>query len=401
MTENSYLCKIIADAEGDEGYWMSILENDHHGITWKIEGPLVIFNYGIEADFYDPVVREARGIIINKETAEVVCWPFTKFGKYDEGYASSIDWSTARVQEKIDGSIVKLWFNKLTNEWQFSTNSMFDARKVIMQTYGVVEYNNTFYDLITQATNYNQIYWNSLDKDYTYIFELIGPGNRVVIPYENYFLYHTGTRSNLTGEEISVFIGISHPREFWLHSLDECIDYVANEFNNNASKVITSCDHEGFVVVDSHWNRIKVKSPIYMLIHSILNNSFVAKNKLVELLFDDRIDTRQLSIDYPGLASTFKWYDYQVARFKYEASSLMNIARRLDKLCNGDRKEIASRMKDERLKPVAFIALDNPDMTIEQFYEYWGIKKITRWIPDYPKTHYGNMFNGLYGDKEE
>ena len=38
----------------------------------KIELPLAIFNYGIEADFTNPVVQEARGIIINLDTLDVV-----------------------------------------------------------------------------------------------------------------------------------------------------------------------------------------------------------------------------------------------------------------------------------------------------------------------------------------
>lgn len=82
------------------------------GIGIKEESPYAIFNYAIGCDFSNPIVQEARGIIIDLENLDVVCWPFRKFGNYNESYADKIDWSTARVQEKIDGSIIKLWWDR-------------------------------------------------------------------------------------------------------------------------------------------------------------------------------------------------------------------------------------------------------------------------------------------------
>ena len=54
--------------------WHELLTDKH--ITLKESGKRVIFNYAIFADFTDPVVQEARGIIIDTETLDVVCWPF-------------------------------------------------------------------------------------------------------------------------------------------------------------------------------------------------------------------------------------------------------------------------------------------------------------------------------------
>ena len=192
-----------------------MFRDNHPDIKVKIELPLAIFNYGIEADFTNPVVQEARGIIINLDTLDVVCWPFRKFGRYDEPYADTIDWSTARVQEKIDGSIIKLWFNELTGEWQFSSNSMFRAEDAMIdQTTG-----RNLMDLIQKTPEYNGFdaergsffHEKELDKNTTYILELTSPENRVVVPYNNYHLRHTGTRDNTTGEEYRGYIGLSVP----------------------------------------------------------------------------------------------------------------------------------------------------------------------------------------------
>lgn len=117
----------------DHENWRELL--DELGIAIRGEYPFAIFNYGIGCDFSDPIVQEARGIIIDLENLDVVCWPFRKFGNYNESYADNIDWSTARVQEKIDGSIVKLWWNKVDGKWQFSTNSIINAKDAIANSF--------------------------------------------------------------------------------------------------------------------------------------------------------------------------------------------------------------------------------------------------------------------------
>ena len=75
-------------------------------------GDLVCFKYATEADFSDPLVCEARGIIIDVVQRVVVCWPFDKFFNVQEQYAADIDWNSARVLEKIDGSMIKLFWYK-------------------------------------------------------------------------------------------------------------------------------------------------------------------------------------------------------------------------------------------------------------------------------------------------
>lgn len=107
INRNSYICRFISEHEN----WRELL--DEMGIGIKEEYPFAIFNYTIGCDFSSPIVQEARGIIIDLENLDVACWPFRKFGNYNESYADKIDWATAMVQEKVDGSIVKLWWNRM------------------------------------------------------------------------------------------------------------------------------------------------------------------------------------------------------------------------------------------------------------------------------------------------
>ena len=130
MNEKSHLCNFIKNHPTD---WEAILTQSYK-IKIKHDGPYAIFVYDTECDFADPIVQESRGIIINTETLTVACWPFRKFGNHNESYADKIDWSSARVLEKVDGSIIKLWFDTLDGIWQFSTNGTIRAERAAIDT---------------------------------------------------------------------------------------------------------------------------------------------------------------------------------------------------------------------------------------------------------------------------
>ena len=110
-------------------------------------GDLVCFKYATEADFSDPLVCEARGIIIDVVKLVVVCWPFDKFFNVQEQYAADIDWNSARVLEKIDGSMIKLFWYK--GAWRFATSSTCDAGNAPVPGYKDLSYA----DIINKAEN--------------------------------------------------------------------------------------------------------------------------------------------------------------------------------------------------------------------------------------------------------
>lgn len=74
-------------------------------------------------------MKTAGGIILYRKDFSIACYPFDKFNNYDSGYAHKIDWVSVRVEEKIDGSLMKIWWNFLTNEWVLSTNGTIFAEK--------------------------------------------------------------------------------------------------------------------------------------------------------------------------------------------------------------------------------------------------------------------------------
>ena len=109
--------------------WRKTLEE--LSITIKEDESYLLLKYGITANFANPIVQECRGLILNKYTLEVVCHSFDKFGNFGESYAPEIDWTTARCQAKMDGSLIKVWYDK--GQWRVSTNGTIDAYKAELQ----------------------------------------------------------------------------------------------------------------------------------------------------------------------------------------------------------------------------------------------------------------------------
>ena len=77
MNKNSTLCNFIAQNTN----WKELLSSPPFDIKIKHgtgeNANLCIFNYNHRtSDFSIPEVQEARGIIINVKTQDVVCWPF-------------------------------------------------------------------------------------------------------------------------------------------------------------------------------------------------------------------------------------------------------------------------------------------------------------------------------------
>ena len=117
------------------------------------------------------------------------------------------------------------------------------------------------------------------------MFELVSPWTRVVVPWKDNDLYFLGVRDNKTFDEQLPF---SHelakkfktPKKFDLHTLDDCL----------AATKDMPWDEEGYVVVDKHFNRVKVKGAAYVAAHHLKNNGVMSTSRAVELARANEID---------------------------------------------------------------------------------------------------------------
>lgn len=255
--------------------WKDFLSNKPYNLNIKEDENLVIFNYNmIKSTLSNKAVQESRGLILEKDTWDIVCHPFNKFFNYGESNAHVINWKKAIVLEKIDGSFIKVYNYK--DEWKVATNGTINAFKAPVQN---DLYNGTYGDLFLEAINkldfFNfQDFTNSLDKGVVYFFELVSPYTRVVIPYSETEVFLLGARDKITDKEFfPEMFEFKVPKKYNISSIEGCI--------KAAEKL--PYDKEGYVVFDGK-HRLKIKSPAYLVEHHLKNNGALTKKRIIDLI---------------------------------------------------------------------------------------------------------------------
>lgn len=268
--------------------WEELLTAEPYNLKISEDGPYVMFKYNqLSSDFSNPIVQEARGIIFRKGQWEnPVCWAFNKFFNSAEPNAAELDWSTAFVTEKVDGSLIKVWWD---GDWKISTNGTIDAFKANCNDIKMPNFGKYFVDVILKYYPSCSHFLGNLVEDLTYMFELVGPYNRVVVPYEEPDIYFLGARNKFTGEEYNCldedvrFLGMQRfkrPAVYPLTSLEDCIALTES----------FEWDQEGVVAGDANFNRVKIKSPDYVMAHFARNNNVITRKHLISIILKNEVE---------------------------------------------------------------------------------------------------------------
>lgn len=281
--------------------WEELLTKDPYNLKISRDNGYIMFKYNqLSSDFSIPEVKEARGIIFRESDWKCVCHAFDKFMNAEEPNSDldKIDWNTASVQEKIDGSLIKVWYD---NGWNISTNGVIDAFKAPLECEdkNLDSYGKLFIECLHKMGIDEHEFFGSLCDLGTYIFEMVSPYNRVVIDYNEFKLYLLGIRDNLSGQEFFVDRINMHgvdgvletlwdmfptPKRYKLTSYEDVVK-AANELNPNNDIL-----NEGFVVCDDNFNRVKVKSFVYVKAHRLGNGGVVSDLKLIDLVLQGEED---------------------------------------------------------------------------------------------------------------
>lgn len=231
---------------------------------------LVFLKYNqIESPMAEPVVQECRGLILDEaDDWRVVSFPFRKFFNYGEGHAAAIDWQTASVYEKLDGSLMTLYWYR--GEWRVASNGLPDASGSV---YG---HDGTFADLFWETWNHMGLELPPAQcRAECFMFELMTPHNRVVVPHTESKLVCIGGRNLATlAERNAIYLGgvFDWPlvRSLPIRTVADCVA---------AAEAINPMESEGFVVCDGNFNRVKVKSPQYVAL-AHMKDQFSARRML-------------------------------------------------------------------------------------------------------------------------
>jgi hypothetical protein len=235
------------------------------GVTYP---NLVTLKYSqIESPMAEPLVRECRGIVLDRDDDwRCVARGFDKFFNYGEPLAADIDWTTATVQEKLDGSLCLVyWYD---GGHRVATTGHPEAGGPVGSCVG------TFADLFWRAveecaesgvfclTRGARAPWPGPKA--TALFELCAPENRVVVPHSSRRVVALGARDVETGEERRApegrVAGIEGVRSFPLTSMPD----VLATFD-----ALDPLAQEGYVIVDGAFRRVKVKHPGYVALHHL------------------------------------------------------------------------------------------------------------------------------------
>lgn len=373
MNYLTHIGKFISENED----WKEILSNEPYNLKISFDGEYVLMKYDMRtADFSSPIVREARGIIFKVGEWEYpVCHPFNKFFNYGETFSDDVDWNSAVVSEKIDGSLMKLWFD---DKWHLSTNGSIDAYKTTFN-----DRDNTFGELFETALLYNGITLTELTRDlntnYTYMFELVSPINRIVIPYETTDIYYLGRREKYTDKEYPFFLedpnivfgkNIKTPKVYRMNTLSQVLSVSAD----------LPWDEEGYVVCDKLCNRVKIKSPKYVLAHYNLTNRAVSFKNFVQIVLQGEVEEfKQYAV--PDILATLNRAIEVVNRFRLECENAKKV---VTELRSEDRSYIASVINTypANIKPFMFLNIEK-DLSFDQWTSAWEIGKWMKFLGRY------------------
>jgi RNA ligase len=300
------------------------------------ELPLYIYNYTAKAQYenvWNETTLTCRGLICD-EAGHIYARPFRKFFNLEQ--VEQLPDEPFEVTEKLDGSLgIMYWYEGqpfIATRGSFDSDQAREANKMLC--------------------NYNIA---GLDPEYTYLFEIIYPENRIVVDYGNrrelvmLAAIHTGS-----GYETPLWI-LSQHRD-WPHvvsyepmSMDELRNY-------------TVSNKEGFVLRFMNGLRVKVKLTEYVRLHKLLTgitertiwrDYLMPGNDIAPLL--DRVPDEFNT----WLQTTVSNLRNQYARVELQAHSTFNFINRNIKPAN--RKEFAIAAAESSFAPILFNMLDGKD----------------------------------------
>ena len=227
---------------------------------------LVLLKYDmVDSDMKDPLVRQCRGLILDEANGWMcVTRPFDKFFNLGEPLAADIDWASAKVLEKVDGSLMQLyWYD---GAWRVASSGSPDASGSV----GMAQL--TFADLFWQVFQDQAMQLPyAADKDVTFLFELTTPENRVVCGYEGRRLTLLGARMRYSPymELDPARVCIWYPNWTPVREFHPSSGVATPEWLQESFQTMDPLRQEGYVVVDKDFNRVKVKHPGYVLAHQL------------------------------------------------------------------------------------------------------------------------------------
>lgn len=302
---------------------------------------LYIYNYTAKTqyeNYWIPETLQCRGLITDGK-GEIIARPFTKFFNIEQ-MSKTLLTDSFKVFEKLDGSLGILYFHH--NIPYIATRGSFTGEQAI-------EANNMLHTLYKNSIHL-------LDKNFTYLFEIIYPENQVVVNY--------GDTKSLT---LLAVIETKSGRDLPLNNFSNLGFPIVEEYTH-----LTQIEHiirlnevnrEGFVLLFDNGVRAKFKFEQYVKLHSLITE--MSSKKIWEILKDD-ISFDQFIDKIPD--ELFKWVHDKIQFFKDEYNRIdkktdVELKRIIKLVPSKERKELAKHIVQYEYPQILFAKLDNKDIS--------------------------------------
>ena len=251
--------------------------------------PLVGLKYSqIESPKTHPVVRDCRGIVLERDTWNVVAKPFRRFFNAGEDQESfrQFDWADFTCTAKEDGSLVILYHYR--GEWHANTSGSFGL--------GICGFSGkTWRQLFWEASNVDPA---SLDTSLTYIWELCTRYNKVVRIYSSPVAYLLAAFDVTTCRElptsevdgIASELRVARPEHYRFSGMDDITEFLREM--ESRDKTFEGVVIRGRRIDDpTQEDRYKIKTQTYVALHQLLDNGNLFNPKrLVPLVLAGEAD---------------------------------------------------------------------------------------------------------------
>jgi hypothetical protein len=332
------------------------------------KGDLWVLNYDqIDSPKNHPITNECRSLVVSYSCIcgwYVVSRSFDRFFNYGEIQDDFHDITKMTAYEKVDGSIVSLFY--FQGEWLYRTRSM------IMPESCVNGWDTTWKDLIEPVLFGKGFYEYCHDVNCTYIFEVVGAANRVVTRYNESAAYLLAVRSNETGYYFSTHFwhpelrGWKVPKHYNFETFSDCV-LAAKELRDL---------NEGFVLYDNFGTpKVKVKNPAYVAAH-LLRGEGLNPKRIMQLIIMN--ETAEYLSIFPEDEEHFDKYIRANACLEDSIITSFNKYNHIE-----SQKDFALEVKDLCYSGVLFSARKqnkNPIDVLHNMGESYRIKLLTQYM---------------------
>lgn len=303
-----------------------------------------------------PVTNECRGVIVTMTESgwTFLCRPYDRFFNFGESQCSvsESDIDSLVLHEKIDGSLMKVWYNPFTSKWNVGSRGTAFAESDV-NGWGL-----TFKELFEKATGFDVKGFIGCDTNKTFIFELTSHENRVVTRYDGTSVWFLGSRNNETGET-------SSDLKFYEDNFDHFaligkrVSVSSVHQIKEIFSTFTSLE-EGFVAYDSSGKPVaKFKSPQYVIAHRIRGEG-LNKKRICELVLMNEHE-EYLAV-FPEDSEHFINAIAEFDKLKFEIENVYSMFRSVS-----SDKEFALAVKDFDFSACLFTARKRKIDPIEAF----------------------------------